>query len=85
MQKLNPWTPTFFALLFSATAVFESITQGNWLYSFFFVNVPWMFMFVTFGLLQLQKENAELRARLDALDGKATTETMPGNRAVNPV
>ncbi|MFH1302847.1 MAG: hypothetical protein ABIK07_17425 [Planctomycetota bacterium] len=44
-----------------------------------------MFMFVTFGLLQLQKENAELRARLDALDGKATTETMPGNRAVNPV
>ncbi len=79
---MNPWIPTIIALLFSATAVVESITQGNWLYSFFFVNVPWIFMFVTFCLTQLQKENEELRARVDALEYKEPAEELPGNRAV---
>lgn len=85
MPKFNPWTPTIIALLFSLTAVIESVGQNNWRYSFFFVNVPWIFMFVTFCLSQLQKENQELRARLDALEGKETVEALPENRAVNPV
>lgn len=82
MQRMNPWTPTIIAFLFSAIAVFESFTEGKMLYVFFFGNVPWIFMFVTFSLTQLQKENDELRARVDALEGKETAEELPGNRAV---
>lgn len=84
MPRMNPWTPTIIALLFSALAVFESFTEGNKLYLFFFANVPWIFMFVTFSLSQLQKENDELRTRLDALEGKETAADMPENKAVAP-
>jgi|GEM_PF-5072551 len=72
------------ALLFSALAVFESFTEGNKLYFFFFANIPWIFMFVTFSLSQLQKENDELRKRLNALEGKETAEELPENQAVIP-
>ena len=72
------------ALLFSALTVFESFTEGNKLYFFFFANIPWIFMFVTFSLSQLQKENDELRKRLNALEGKETAEELPENRAVVP-
>ena len=44
-----------------------------------------LFNLVTLFLLQLQKENQELCARLDALEGKATVEAMPENQAVNAV
>ena len=70
------------ALLFSALAVFESFTEGNKLYFFFFANVPWIFMFVSFSLSQLQKENDELRTRLEALEGHAPATELPENRAV---
>lgn len=84
MPRMNPWTPTIMALLFSALAVFESFTEGNKLYFFFFANVPWIFMFVSFSLSQLQKENDELRARLEALEGHEPTADLPENRAVAP-
>ncbi len=85
MQKMNPWTPTIIALMFSLVAVIESVGQNNMRYLLFFVNVPWIFMFVTFCLSQLQKENEELRTRLDALEGNVPTEETPGNKVVSQI
>ncbi len=80
MPKYKPWTPTILAVMFSFTAVLQS-SQDHWRYSGFFVNVPWVFMFVSFYLIQLKKENEALRSRLDVLEGKVPLEETTDNEA----
>ncbi|QDV48858.1 hypothetical protein [Gimesia fumaroli] len=80
MSKMNPWMLLVTAVFFSIAIYFSDGGGG-----LFAVGLLVLFNLVTLFLLQQQKENAELRSRLDALEGKATVETMPENRAVNPV
>lgn len=74
MQKFSPWAPTIFATMFSLIAVLQSVSEDNMRYLMFFGNVPLIFMFVSFYLVQLQKENQEMRARLDALESNPAVE-----------
>ncbi|WP_417393495.1 hypothetical protein [Gimesia sp.] len=74
MQRMNPW-------MLLVTAVFVSISSygGSGLLA---GGLMTLFVLVTLFLLQLQKENDELRARVDALEGKTTAEELPENRAM---
>lgn len=80
MQKMNPWMLLLTAVFFSIAIYFRDGDGG-----LFAVGLLVLFNLVTLFLLQQQKENAELRSRLDALEGKVTVEPMLENRAVNPV
>lgn len=80
MSKMNPWMLLVTAVFFSI-AIYFSDGDGD----FFAVGLFVLFNLVTLFLLQIQKENDTLRARLDALEGKVTVERVPGNRAANPV
>lgn len=81
MQKLNPWTPTFFALFLVFIGYFESRANDSAM-PFIYAVLPMIIWQVSWFLTQLQKENNELRARLDVLEGKETAEELPENRAV---
>ncbi|MCA9013720.1 MAG: hypothetical protein KDA77_00180 [Planctomycetaceae bacterium] len=80
MSKMNPWMLLVTAVFFSIAGYFSD-GDGE----LFAVGLLVLFNLVTLFLLQQQKENAELRSRLDILEEKATVKTMPENRAVNPV
>ena len=77
MQRMNPWMLLFTAVFFSISIYFSRGETG-----FLAAGLLVLFNLVTLFLLQLQKENDELRARLGALEGKETAEEMPENRAV---
>ncbi|WP_155367935.1 hypothetical protein [Gimesia maris] len=49
---------------------------------FIYAFLPMIVWQVSWFFAQLQKENDELRARLDVLEGKETAEELPENRAV---
>ncbi len=77
MQRMNPW-------MLLITAVFSSIAiwfsrEGT---EFVAIGIFVLFNLVTLHLLQLQKENDELRTRLEALEGHAPATELPENRAV---
>ncbi|WP_339688064.1 hypothetical protein [Gimesia maris] len=74
MQRMNPWMLLVVAVFFSISTYFGS-SDGSRIAG----GLLTLFVLVTLFLLQLQKENDELRARLDALEGKETTEEMPKN------
>ncbi|WP_417382769.1 hypothetical protein [Gimesia sp.] len=80
MSKISHWTPLVLASMIAFTASIESLGD-NKRFLMFFGSLPMIFYFITISLQKLQKENDELRARLDALEGKETTEEMPENRA----
>ncbi len=77
MQRMNPWMLLVTAVFFSIATYFGS-SDGSLIAG----GLLTLFVLITLSLLQLQKENDELRARLDALEGKTTAEEMPENRAV---
>ncbi|QDT77311.1 hypothetical protein Mal35_07370 [Gimesia maris] len=77
MQRMNPWMLLVTAVFFSITYYFGKGNTGM-----IAVGLLVLFNLVTLFLLQLQKENDELRARLDALEGKTNAEELPENRAV---
>ena len=83
MLKLNPWTPTFFAFFLLFTGYFESRANDSGM-PFIYAFLPMIVWQVSWFFAQLQKDNDELRARLDALEGKTNAEELPENRAVAP-
>ncbi|QDT91096.1 hypothetical protein [Gimesia algae] len=76
MQRMSPWMLLVTAAFFSISVYFSS-SDGSRIAG----GLLTLFVLVTLFLLQLQKENDELRARLDALEGKVTVEELPENRA----
>jgi len=76
MQRMNPWMLLVTAVFFSIATYFGS-SDGSLIAG----GLLTLFALVTLFLLQLQKENDELRARVDGLEGKETAEEMPENRA----
>lgn len=81
MSKISHWTPLVLASMIAFTASIESLGD-NKRFLVFFGSLPMLFYFITISLQKLQKENDELRARVDALEGKETAEELPGNRAM---
>ncbi|QGQ23109.1 hypothetical protein F1728_10695 [Gimesia benthica] len=77
MQRMNPWMILVTTVFFSIAVYFSQGDGG-----LNAVGLLVLFNLVTLHLVQLQKENDELRTRLEALEGPAPATDLPENRAV---
>lgn len=79
MPRMNPWMLLVTTVFFSIAVYFGKGDAG-----LLAVGLLVLFNLVTLHLVQLQKENDELRMRLEALEGREPATDLPENGAVAP-